>query len=60
METGDKVKVTPKDGKAYAAVIRGVHETGYTLWMDGKKQDDGEVRTVQTSGPEAATVEAAK
>lgn len=44
---GRTVTITPKDGSApYEATVRSIHETGFTLWMDAKAKDDGEVRTV--------------
>lgn len=33
---GKTLTITPKDGTApYAAVVRSIHETGVTLWVDG-------------------------
>lgn len=50
-QEGKRVKVTPASGEAYEGVVRSVHETGYTVWLDGEKKDEGEVRTVHTLGP---------
>lgn len=51
MEIGTKVTVTPKNGDAYTGYVRSVHESGYTIWMDADAKDEGEVRTIHTSGP---------
>lgn len=50
---GKTISVTPKTGDAYAGIVRSVHETGVTVWMDGEAKDEGEVRTVHLDGPHA-------
>lgn len=58
-EVGAAVTVKPNNGDAYVGVVRSVHETGYTIWLDGEAKDEGEVRTIHTSGKDAdASVEA--
>lgn len=58
LKVGDSVTVKPNNGDAYVGVVRSVHETGYTIWLDGEAKDEGEVRTIHTSGKDAnASVE---
>lgn len=52
---GKTITITPKDKAqgAYAGIVRSVHETGVTVWLDGEAKDEGEVVTVHLIGKDA-------
>lgn len=51
---GKAITVTPKDGSgSYTGIVRSVHDTGVTVWLDGEQKDEGDVRTAHLIGPHA-------